>query len=461
MKGIWMQRILRIILVIVLSVGGVGWTIQEQFSSEQPERPIQWTTTRVSVASDGTEGNGDSTWQSISHDGRFVAFISDATNLVAGDVNGVRDAFFHDRQTGETSLASVASDGTQGNGWSIRTAISADGRFIAFDSEASNLVEGDTNGAGDVFVHDRQTRETTRISVASDGTEGNNHSWWPSISGDGRFVAFQSLASNLVAGVTNGVFDVFVHDRQSGETIRVSVAKNGEEGNSFSVWPSISEDGGFVSFYSLADNLVEGDTNGVRDVFVRDIQSGETTRVSVSSAGTEADGDSFYSSISAGGRYVTFESMASNLVPGYEWKARDVYVHDRLTGETSLVSVTREGLKGNGESTSPSISADGRYVVFDSRASNLVDADTNEVGDVFLYDRDNGEIKRVSVSSEGVEGNGNSYFPSISADGRAVVFQSNSSNLVPGDNNEVIDIFVYEREADLINLYLPFLYKEG
>src|SRR6266404_4977766 len=252
------------------------------------------TTERVSVTSGGTEGNGASLGSALSADGRFVAFDSAATDLVAGDTNGVSDVFVHDRQTGTTERVSVASGGAQGDGssgligFAFPPALSADGRFIAFISSATSLVAGDTNGATDVFVHDRQTGTTARVSVASGGTQANNVSSYPALSADGRFVAFQSDATNLVVDDTNGATDVFVHDRQTGATERVSVASGGGtqgNGNSggFFAFPALSADGRLVAFQSDATNLVAVDTNGATDVFVHDRQTGTTERVSVAS----------------------------------------------------------------------------------------------------------------------------------------------------------------------------------
>src|SRR5439155_1754636 len=204
----------------------------------------------------------------LSADGRFVAFVSFATNLVAGDTNGATDVFVHDRQTGTTERVSVASDGTQGNAASAGAALSADGRFVAFHSYATNLVAGDTNGATDVFVHDRQTGTTERVSVSSGGTEGNGFSAAPALSADGRFVAFHNTATNLVAGDTNGKTDVFVHDRQTGTTERTSVASDATQGNGPSAGAALSADVGLVAFHGTATNLVAGDANGAYDVFV-------------------------------------------------------------------------------------------------------------------------------------------------------------------------------------------------
>jgi Tol biopolymer transport system component len=410
-------------------------------------------TERVSVASDGTQGDGGSYRPSISADGRYVAFESVSGNLVNGDTNGENDVFVHDRQTGQTTRVSVASDGTQGNDGSNSISISADGRYVAFRSHASNLVSGDTNGTGDVFVHDRQTGQTTRVSVASDGTQGNGLSSYnssPSISADGRYVAFNSEASNLVSGDTNGTTDVFLHDRQTGQTTRVSVASDGTQGNSPAYRPSISADGRYVAFESYASNLVSGDTNSTWDVFVHVQQTGQTLRVSVASDGTQGSGLSFYPSFSADGRYVAFISEASNLVSGDTNGTRDIFVHGQ-TGQTTRVSVASEGAEGNGVSEVPSISADGRYVAFVSNASNLVSGDTNSIWDVFVHDRQTGQTIRVSVASDGTQGNGSSILPSISADGRYVAFESDASNLVSGDTNGYTDVFVHDWGGGLDN----------
>ena len=354
-----------------------------------------------------------------------------------------------------TERESVASDGTQGNFASVAPALSADGRFVAFESVPTNLVPGDTNGFGDVFVHDRMTGTTERVSVALDGTQGNARSLSPAISADGRFVAFASTASNLVAGDTNGRQDVFVRDRMTGTTERVSVASDGTQGNASSYTPALSADGRFVAFDSDADNLVPGDTNASTDVFVHDRMTGTTERVTVTSNGTQGNSDSFTPALSADGRFVTFESDADNLVPGDTNGSTDVFVHDRLTGTTKRVSVTSDGTQGNGGSDFPVLSADGRFVAFESDAHNLVPGDTNGFTDVFVHDRLTGTTERVSVASDGTQGDSASVHPAISADGGIVAFNSAATNLVPSDTNAAVDVFVRVRTSPTTTTTLP------
>ncbi len=402
-------------------------------------------TERVSVGTGGAEANAGGEIPSISADGRFVAFQSWASDLVAGDTNGFLDVFVRDRQAGTTERVSVATGGAQGNHFSVDASISADGRFVAFWSHAWNLVAGDTNGRSDVFVRDRQSGTTERVSVSSGGLQANDDSQHPSISADGRFVAFGSLASFLVAGDTNGFTDVFVRDRLSGTTELVSVATSGAQGNSVSYWPSISADGRIVAFRSSTSNLVAGDTNGVDDILVRDRQSGTTQRMSVATGGTEGNAWSWFPSVSGGGRFVAFRSRATNLVAGDSNGFDDVFVHDRRTGTTERVSVASGGAQGDADSGPGSISADGRFVAFQSYASNLVPGDTYVSWDVFVRDRQSGTTERASVALGGGQGDSGSFSPSISADGRFVALHSNASNLVAGDTNGAPDVFVRDR----------------
>jgi len=418
-------------------------------------------TTRVSISSSGAEGNNASYSRDISADGRYVAFESDATNLVPGDTNARSDVFVHDRQTTFTERVSVSSLGVEGNGDSISASFSTDGRYIAFQSDSNNLVTGDGNGMSDVFVHDRQTGETTRVSVSSSGIEGNNDSWWPSLSADGRYVAFESYASNLVNGDANGFSDIFVHDRQTGITERISM---GSEANGDSQSAFISADGRYLAFHSAANNLVSGDTNAATDIFVYDRQLGEMERVSISSLGVEGQNSSTSPAMSADGRYVVFQSLADNLVAGDTNTNSDVFIHDRQTGQTTRASVSSSGSQGNAWSSYVSISADGNYVAFQSSSSNLVAGDMNLTPDVFVYNRQTGVTECASVDSYQVEplGNSPSFSPYLSADGRYVAFESRASNLVSGDTNGAYDVFVHERDvppATVYSLYIPLALK--
>jgi WD40-like Beta Propeller Repeat len=382
------------------------------------------TTLRVSVSTAGEQGNDNSEAPAISADGRFVAFYSDATNLVAGDTNAVGDIFLRDTSANSTVRVSVSSSGAQANGVSGGPTISDDGRFIAFWSNATNLVPNDTNNSSDVFVHDNQTGATERVNVDSLGHQANNPSFGAFISGDGRFVAFTSFATNL-GGTPNGnnfAYQVYVHDRQTGTTEIETVDSDGNPWTFSSYASAISGDGRYVVFTG----------NGA--IFIRDRALATTEQVSLGAN----------PAISADGRFVAFESDSSNLVPGDTNGQTDVFVKDEVTGTIERVSVSSLGAEANGLSNSPAISGDGRFVGFQSTASNLVGSDTNSVVDIFVHDRETGATNRVSVDSLGSQANGGSYGPpAMSSDGSVVAFSSSASNLVAGDTNNVEDVFVH------------------
>jgi Tol biopolymer transport system component len=422
-------------------------------------------TTRVSVDSSGAQANGGSDRAALSANGRYVAFVSDSTNLVPGDTNLYQDVFVHDRQTGVTTRESVASNGTQANGntGNSSLSLSADGRYVAFDSLASNLVANDTNDNYDIFVRDRQTGTTTRVSVAIGGAQANDNSFGPTLSANGRYVAFYSAASNLVANDTNEAGDVFVHDRQTGTTARVSISSNGGQGDFSSSGSSISADGRYIAFDSQSTNLVPNDTNNVdnanlnSDVFIHDRQTGITTRVNIASNGAQANDTSSGSSLSADGRYVAFTSSATNLVVGDTNQAGDVFVHDRQTGTTTRESLASNGTQANGVSYEPSLSADGRYVAFTSTATSLLEGPPSSYifPYVFVRDRQTRTIKLASVTNDNTQSNNQSYGnrSSLSADGRYIAFNSSALNLVSGDTNQAGDVFVRDRNGD----YYPSL----
>ena len=345
--------------------------------------------TMASATPSGEPGTGNSEQPSISKDGRTLAFWSMAWDLVPGDTPSSHDkVFVRDLRT-DTTISVTAG----ANGPSTGPVLSADGRYVTFASEASNLVDDDTNGTGDVFVYDRQTATFTRITVDSSGAESNGLADPLAISDDGRHVTFISNAPNLVPDDTNDRADVFVHDRKTGSTTRVSVDSSGAQANDHSggivadsreVGGSISGDGRYVAFPSLASNLVSGDTNESDDVFVHDRRSGTTTRVSVDSTHTEGNNASYDPSISDDGRYIAFASLASNLVSGDTNHHADVFVRDPRTATTHRVSTDATGAQANDGSLFPSLSGDGRYVAFTSLASTLVPGDTNQVTDLFV-----------------------------------------------------------------------------
>jgi hypothetical protein len=394
-------------------------------------------------------------WAAMSSDARYLAFISDSGNLAAGDTStDANNLFLRDRQAGTTSLVDITNSSALPDDSVITASMSADGRYIAFWSRATNLVAGDTNGQGDVFLHDNQTGTNQLISVSTGGALGNHESFRPDISPDGRYVTFVSDASTLVAGdVYDGQYDVFVRDNQLGTTEKVSFSDTGGQPNASQGNPVISSGGRYVAFESASTNLVPGgDTNGWVDVYLRDRQTGTTERISVSSDEVGGSLDSDFPSISDDGQYVSFTSRSPNLVSG-DTNGRDIFVRDRQAGTTERVSLTNTGGQANGNSTYSTISATGRFVSFSSDATNLVTGDTNGTLDVFVRDRQLGRTERVSVPAPGGSQTGNSIHRSaISDDGRYVAFQS-TSRLVPPDTNNAQDVFIRDRDEDNDAIY--------
>ena len=403
----------------------------------------------ISVNQMGVSGNGASYNQAISADGRFVAFTSEATDLVdISDTNKAPDVFVRDLLAGTTALVSVNLEGTAtGNQGSTNPAISADGRFIAFFSDATDLVTTPPGNpfAANVFVRDMAIGKTTLVSINKDGTaSGNHNSLSPTITPDGRFVAFVSVASDLVALpgpllTTN----VYLRDLQSGTTKLVSINSAGTGGGNRSsafsgdagvITPIITPDGRIVAFQSLATDLVDvPDNNDRSDVFVRDVLAGATTLVSINNAGTSTANDvSDEPVISADGRFVAFRSRANDVTPNDRFIQSDVFVRDLQTQTTTLVSVNTSGVSSRGDSYTPSISSDGRYVAFASYSNDLVATPkTNHSTDVFVRDLQSGTTVLASVNASGTgTGNDGSYYPALSADGKSIAFQSDAGDLV-------------------------------
>jgi len=405
-------------------------------------------TFRVSVASNGVEASDRSYAPAISGNGRYVTYTSRADNLVVGDNNNTPDIFLFDSQTQTTTIVSVNNSGKQGNRGSSVSAISDDGRYITYYSDATNLVSGDTNGQRDVFVYDAITHQTTRVNLSNTGEQADGLSNYATISGNGRFVSYVSYATNLVPNDTNNVRDVFLYDSLTKETSRISVSSNGEQANEYSSSPAISEDGRYIAYHSLATNLVSDDTNNTTDIFLYDNFTKKTTRVSVNSQGQQANhyGDS--AAISGDGRYIAFESDATNLVSGDTNGKRDIFVYDTLTHQTTRASVGSNSEQGNLASYTVAVSENGRYLTFESQATNLVSGDTNGVWDIYRHDMITKKTTRVTLDSKGDQPNNSSYSPGISSDGSHVSYYSSATNLVSNDQNGTTDIFVTSIDND-------------
>lgn len=409
---------------------------------------------RVSVNSFGVEAGNWSSYPSISDDGRFVAFQSPDWTLVPQSYEEAWDVFVHDRQTGVTRQVSVSSLGVPGDNHSYDPAISGDGNFVAFYSFADNLIPGLPVHTKHVYVHDLRTGTTTLASVSTAGAAGNRFSWEPAISHDGRFVAFESWADTLVPGDTNAVADIFVRDMIAGTTELISVSSTGVQGNGGSSQAAISADGRFVSFTSTSNNLVAGDTNLMPDIFVHDRMTGSTTRVSVDSLGAQGNGECMISGLSGDGSLVGFSSWSDNLVPGDVNGYEDVFVHDRATGTTTRASENALGTGGNGGSMKPTFSRDGRLLSFQTTARNLVASYVDPGWNVFILDRQTGAMRHASVSAAGTPGNGSSYRAQMAGGGRHLVFASYAENLVRGDANGEEDVFVVHFGDAVVHLAL-------
>jgi Tol biopolymer transport system component len=415
----------------------------------------------------------------------FTPSKRDYTNIQSNQVNQnystIANTYVYPGNPMDTWRVSIPNGGGQSDNNSYNPSISADGRYVAYWSFASNLVPGD--GANDIVVYDNQTGQTSAVSVDSNGIPLDCNSFAPSISADGRYVSFSSCAGGLwvvyVYDRHTGILDsagrgdvssisadgryvayhsidnldfqfrIFVEDMLTGIGRQISISTIGGQPDGDSVLPSMSANGRYVAFNSSATNLINSDTNGVEDVFVYDLQTDEVTRVSVNSSGAQANGDSFSPSISVDGRYIAFHSSASNLTSNDTNGVEDVFVHDLQTGETTRVSINSNGVQGNLTSNQAHVFGNGRYVAFRSLATNLILGDTNGVADIFVYDRQTGQTTRVSVGSNSVQANGDSSSSystgfSISEDGKYLAFSSDATNLVNGDTNEYTDIFVHE-----------------
>ncbi len=417
---------------------------------------------RVSISTTGVQTNGQSIFSCVSGDGRYVGFQSQATNLVPGDVGGFTDIFVRDTVDNVTTRVSVDSFGNEANGASTGCDISADGRYVVFTSGASNLVSGDTNGVSDIFMHDRDIGKTTRVSVNSAGVQGDAASSGATMSKNGGFVAFASYATNLVSGDTLGYRDIFVRDQTTGSVVRVSVDSAGNQAQDDSSEPAISGGGKFVAFTSSAPNLVPGDSNNVDDIFVHDLDNLTTIRASVSTSGKQADAGSARPSMSAEGDAVAFMSYSDLLVAGDTNGLNDVFVRELNSGTTTRVSVSSTGAQGFQPHEGPEISSSGRYVTFYSASETLVSGDLPSTVDVFLHDRVTGVTTRESVKALGDPVNSifGGFLPTFSDNERHLAMASVAS-LIDGDTNGQADIYLRAIPPITVNSAVPNMLPSG
>ena len=412
--------------------------------------------TRASVDSTGDDPNGPSSTPSISGTGQYVAFASAATDLVPGGACGI---VARNVRSSQQQCATVDVNGLNSTG--SNPSLSFSGRYVAFESGVNNLIATDGNPFADVFVRDLQNGTTTRVSETAVGGNADSGSSAPSINGDARYVAFASGASNFVAGDANGTTDIYRKDRQTGAVTRVSVDSGGGDSNALSTDPAISDDGRYVAFSSAASDLVAGDTNGINDIFVRDLQAGTTVRASVGNELTFGPPDANTApTISDDGTHVAFTTTWADTTG--EVVFTNVFVRDVVNGTTTaLTSSSNEA----DSSDHASISGDARFVAFQSRASNLVPRDTNGVTDVFVRDLTTATTTRASADFLGGQADsGGSTFPSMSHDGRYVAFTSTANDLVDDDGTtgtNGADIFVRAVSTPTVSSVTPSTIARG
>jgi Tol biopolymer transport system component len=417
-----------------------------QPTATSPPTPANAATIQADeVSPRSSQANDHSSSPAISADGRYVAFQSGASNLVPDDTNDAGDIFVYDRTTGAVELISLAEDGSQANDASGEPGISADGRWVVFSSIATNLVAEDTNGLQDVFLRDRRTGRTSLVSAAVGGGAGNMMSMAPAISADGRWVVFTSSADNLIPekdehtgekiADTNGASDIFVYDRFGGRIRRVNLSSDGKESNHNSNSPGISADGRWVVFWSLADNLVPGASRGI---YLRDRSTGTTQWIA----------DGLAPTISPGGHWIGFLPVSSDPIPD---DALFAAVYERQTGEITVIGGYAKGGIQGWPSKAIAFSMDGEWLTFQSTFSppdGPIAGDSSDWGQqVWLRDQKTETLALVSRTPDGLPGNSISAAPSLCAEGRWIAFQSLADNLVAGDDNGYMDIFVYDRET--------------
>jgi Tol biopolymer transport system component len=414
---------------------GVGSPPVLQPPAVVPPLSARGKTEKISQAPGGGPTDGGSSSPDISADGRYIAYNSEAPNVFPGSAydNG-GDTVLKDRVTGElVRVSEKLGDGQPGT-WTHNISVSDDGRYVSYSSLDDDLVAGDSNGEVDVFLWDRVTGVNSLVSNASDGGPSNGGSYPSVISGNGRYVAFHSFATNLVEG--SGC-RIFLRDLLTGTTTRAC-----DEGSGFIELSAISADGRYVVYQATTAGDPNNDEDDFTNIRVWDRTTGQSRGVTNLAAGEATASD-----ISADGRYVVFTSAASSLVAGDVNNDADVFVWDGQSGTTRKVSQAADGTGANGVSRHAVITGDGRYIAFDSTANNLVGLDADDVEDVFVWDRQSGTTRKVSQAANGGAGDSDSSGPAISADGRYIAYNSSASNLVPGDTNGLLDVFLWDRDS--------------
>jgi len=429
-----------------------------------PPPLLAQTMRRVSVAAGGVEADSGSTMQdrSLTRDGRALVFETYATNLIPGGVNNLPDIVVVDLISGSLELIDVDSNGVQANYRAQAPAITPDGRYVVFHSKATNLVANDVNGVEDVFLRDRLLGTTTLVSMSSTGTQGDGSSLYPSISDSGRYVTFNSYARNLVPGDFNNMWDVFVFDVALGAIHRVSIPAGGGWADNRSYGQRISSHGRWIVFTSDAGNLVPGDTNLATDVFLRDRWNQTTQRISVGPGGVESDQDSYVCGLTPDAHWCVFISLGTTLVSGDTNGLEDIFVCDTTTGVVTRVDVDAQGNEADGRAQAAAISDDGRFVAFSSLATNLLGSGNTLSGthlQLFLHDRDadgNGvfdeaggiDTRLLSVdAATGGEADGETGGIALTRDGLRVAFDSGADDLIASDTNGVPDVFLVNHGA--------------
>jgi len=390
--------------------------------------------------------DNDSIQSTVSWNGELVLFTSLATNLVTTDTNSAVDVFLRDRVNATTERISRRPNGVQANDSSGGAMMNPIATFFTYYSFATNLVPSDTNGFSDIFLATRDPDTAaitlTRISKGLEGAEANGDSFLSDLSDDGTQVLYDSAATNLVPVDDNVWSDVFWYDQDNDSTTKISISNNNTPGNARSERPRISADGSYAIYYSYATNLVTGDTNNEPDIFGVDLGTFQVTRLSVGSNGSQANlGARPEYAISPDGRYIVFASDSTNLVANDTNGTTDIFLYDRATNTTRLISVARDGARANGGSYDPSISANGRFIAFNTLATNLLPNDTNGIADAVVVDRFTRLVQQVASSYDGSPVDGDSGTPQFSEDGLSVTFFSAATNLVISDTNDFTDIF--------------------